>query len=300
MKNRLRLVTALTLLCLVLQNVAHAQQFKHRMVRFRARQSPSSSSSHSTSQQIATDVDPGMQLTEDSDADESLQHDEAMRLMMRTKAESVIASHAGTSFTSEEVENILSGTLPSVHPGLLTNVSWTLDVFESGTTLPTTSSFSSSTLQLMSTDEPAPNRAATSSNDPSQGNVVNVDDLLHSFFHADAVKTVFDKVQAQSNQKLDKQTKKQLIKHTAPVLHKTIEKVASHRGWGVQDARFAQMHLEEQQQQHQPGQPGPEAFKDYNTFVKTMRSALITPTDATWDSEEEQDEGSRTDPDHKA
>ncbi|KAJ9478189.1 Glucan 1,3 beta-glucosidase [Pseudozyma hubeiensis] len=273
------------------------------MVRVQGRQSPSSSSSHATSQQTATDADPEMQLTEDSDADDSLQHDEAMRLMMRTKAESVIASHAGTSFTSEEAESILSGTLPSVHPGSLTNVSWTLDMFETGTTLPTTSSLSSSTLQLMSTDEPTPNKAATSSKDPDQGNVVAVDDLLHSFFHADAVKTVFDKVQAHSNQKLDKQTKKQLIKHTAPVLHKTIEKVASHRGWGVQDARFAQMHLEEQQQdqqQHQPGQPGPEAFRDYNTFVKTMRSALITPTDATWDSEEEQDEGSRTDPDHKA
>ncbi len=57
------------------------------------------------------------------------------------------------------------------------------------------------------------------------------------------------------------------------MLHRTIEKVASHRGWGVQDARFARMHLEEGDQEGK----GREAFRDYNTFVKTMRSALISP-----------------------
>ena len=226
-------------------------------------------------------ADPGLKLTEDSDADETLHHEEAMRLFMRAKAESVIASNAGASFTSYELECILNGTFPSLHPGSLSNVSWTMDMFESGVTLPTTSSSADHPMMvsLMSTDSAV---AAPPKND------LNVDHLLDSFFHADGVRTIFEKVQSETNQRLDKQTKKTIIKQTAPILHKTIERVAGHRGWGIQDARFAQIHLEEQGESEDD-----EAFKDYNTFVKTMRSALITPIDAAKDSAKEQQEAPR-------
>lgn len=135
--------------------------------------------------------------------------------------------------------------------------------------------------------------AAADDRDLNHDGIISVDELLHSFFHADDVKVVFDEVQAQTNSQLGKDSKKEIIKKDAPVLHKTIEKVASHRGWGLQDARFAQLHVEGQ------GQDA-EAFKDYNTFVKTMRSALITPKDAAKDSAQEQQDETRTDPATKA
>lgn len=295
-------ISLLTLACLDFNNAVLASQ--HRMVRMHSRQnSPPSSTQPQT---IADKIDPGMQLTEDSDADESLNFDESMRLMMRRKAESVIASHVGTSFSPDEVESILSGNAPSLHPGSLKNVSWTLDMFEMGSTLPTsssTSSMSSSIVKLtVTSDGVSAEKNAANQADTTTG-VVNVDQLLHSFFHADAVKSIFDKVLSETDQVLDKQAKKQLIKNTAPTLHKTIEKVASHRGWGIQDSRFAQMHLEgDQEGQSQQtaqtdgvDQPALEAFKDYNTFVKTLRCALITSSDAALDSAQEQEATPRTD-----
>ncbi|CBQ71952.1 conserved hypothetical protein [Sporisorium reilianum SRZ2] len=296
--NWLTLTSALTLSCLALHHVVDAKQ-PHRMVKRATR--PQASSGNAAAVQAA---DPGLQLTEDSDADLSLHYDESMRLMMRAKAESVIASHAGTSFSAYEAECILKGALPSLHPGSLPNVSWTMDMFESGSVLPTASSPIAAAPQmfsLMSTDSAPAKSAAHDTFDTNH--VIDVDHLLASFFHADAVKSTFDKVQAETRQVLDKQTKKAIIKQTAPALHKTIEKVASHRGWGLQDERFAQMHLDdvpELQVQMAGGKAQAEAFRDYNTFVKTMRSALITPVDAEKDAGQEQEEAPRTDLAEKA
>ncbi|SPO23239.1 uncharacterized protein UTRI_01917 [Ustilago trichophora] len=340
--------TAIAISLLALSKGAHAQ---HRMVRMHARQQPPAPQPGAPDQKLphqsspgknvpqplspeavlsqpAAKVDPGLKLTQDSDADMSLQHEEAMRLLMQTKAEAVIASHAGDALSPYEIECILNGVMPSLHPGSLPNVTWTMDMYESGTTLPTTSSSSkgsfsstfssshwstsSSTIKLMSTasdgegnnladakkgspdiDAKANSHADVDDRDLNHDGIISVDELLHSFFHADDVKNVFDKVQAQTDSQLGKDSKKEIIKKAAPVLHMTIEKVASHRGWGLQDARFAQLHIEGQGE-------GAEAFKDYNTFVKTMRSALITPKDAAKHSAQEQQDAPRTDPATKA
>lgn len=367
--NWLILTSTLSICWLVLgDGVVEAQ---HRMVKMHPRQhhpstvDPATVAENTLSQPV-TQADPGLKLTQDSDADQSLQHDESMRLFMRAKAESVIASHSGNSLTSYEVECILTGAAPSLHPGSLSNVSWTTDIFESGTILPTTSSsnrssFSktfatsswssssaSSIFSLMSTssdgegnsasdakkpktDPDASKKAGTTDPDAktsptsadgrderdlNHDGIISVDELLHSFFHADGVKSVFDKVQAETKEKLGKEGKKEIIKKAAPILHKTIEKVASNRGWGVQDARFAQLHLEDQQKKANNGGDGvdgkggdddddddgkgAEAFKDYNTFVKTMRSALITSMDAAKHSAQDQEAAPRTDPTTKA
>lgn len=289
--NWLALTSALALSCLALNHVLVAAKDQHRMVKLHTRQHAPPITSPDADASAEQAADPGLQLTEDSDADLSLHYDESMRLMMRSKAEAVIASHAGMSFSEYEAECILKGALPSLHPGALSNVSWTMDMFESGATLPTASSPTTAHVQmlsLMSTDAAAPAARPDT-------NVIDVDHLLDSFFHADAVKSTFDKVQEETNRNLDKQTKKAIIKQTAPVLHKTIEKVASHRGWGLQDARFAQMHLDDDPQHTQD-----KAFQDYNTFVKTMRSALITPVDAAKDTVQEQKEAPRKDPATKA
>ncbi|KAJ1028597.1 hypothetical protein NDA16_001763 [Ustilago loliicola] len=302
------LIVTICLLGLASQVVA-----QHRMVKLNPRQNhpyhhpvpavsePASANNDNTAS--AASADPHLSLTTDSDADQSLQHDESMRLFMRQKAESVIASHSGTSFSAYEVDTILSGSAPSLHPGALPNVSWTMDMFEPGAVLPTVSDHSQGPiygqLQLMSLD------SSDGGNNPEAGKeaddrdlnhdgVVSVDELLRTFFHADGVKNIFAQVQAETKQRLDKQGKKDIIKKTAPVLHKTIERVASHRGWGVQDARFAQIHVEDE------GEGGKGAFQDYNTFVKTMRYALITPQDAAKDSTKEQEESIRTDPATKA
>lgn len=260
----------------------------------------------------AGEADPGLRLSQDTDADLPLQHDEAMRLFMRTKAESVIASHSGDSLSPDDVSSILTGDIPSLYPGSLANISWTTDLFETGTTLPTVSSkpapVSMGSMSLLSTstsssassldnDTPDSTNAFADEHDLNHDGIVSVDELLQSFFHADDVKFTFEMVQSHTNQKLGKERKKDIIKNTAPVLHNTIQKVAGHRGWGIQDARFAQLHQE-------TGDQGQGAFKDYNTFVKTMRSALITPTDSAEDSvrEQEQEQGptARTDPSNKA
>ncbi|CDS00006.1 uncharacterized protein SPSC_02989 [Sporisorium scitamineum] len=292
--NWLSLTSALTLTCLALNHAVLGEQ--HRMIKLHTRQQAAD-----TKQDTTPAADPGLQLTEDSDADLSLHYDESMRLFMRAKAESVIASHAGNSFSAYEAECILSGSLPSLHPGSLSNVSWTMDMFEFGTTLPTASSpvAAPQILSLMSTDSaPASKTLAQNVN-----NIIDVDHLLDNFFHADTVKSTFNKIQAETDEKLDKQAKKAIIKDTAPVLHKTIEKVASHRGWGIQDERFAQMHLDddpELQMQMAGGKEQAQAFRDYNTFVKTMRSALITSVDAEKDEVQEQQEAPRKDPAAKA
>ena len=320
--NWLALTSALTISCLILSCNVLAN---HRMVKLHARQHhrsplPGTGGTAGNVTQPPGKADPGLRLTQDSDGDLSLQHDETMRLMMHAEAESVIASHSGDSLSAYEVDIILSGAAPSLHPGALLNVSFTKDMFESGTTLPTTSSstvrtfsktFSSSLWSsTFSSDgegdsaadaksakpdpDAKPNAATADERDLNHDGIISVDELLHSFFHADRIKVVFDQVQAETNKHLDKEGKKEIIKKAAPVLHKTIETVASHRGWGVQDARFAQLHLEGQQD------AAAEAFKDYNTFVKTLRSALITPKDAAKDSAIEQHEAPRTDPATKA
>lgn len=308
------LISCLAAMCLLgLSGKAAAQ---HRMIKLSPRQihpyhhpvpvvyDPTAPHDADAPSPPPSTADPHLSLTVDSDADQSLQQEEAMRLFMRQKAESVIASHSGTSFSSYEVETILSGSASSLHPGALPNVSWTMDMFESGTVLPTVSDHPHGPiygqLKLMSVGSSADDSqpgAATQSDDRdlNHDGVVSMDELLHSFFHADGVKTVFDKVQAETQQKLGKHGKKEIIKKEAPVLHKTIEKVASHRGWGVQDARFAQIHVEDE-----GGAGGKGAFQDYNTFVKTMRSALIEPKDAAKDDKDEQEQTSRTDPAGKA
>ncbi|TKY87136.1 hypothetical protein EX895_003813 [Sporisorium graminicola] len=296
--NWISLTPALTLSYLILTHAAFAKQ-QHRMFKLHARQQAGAAAAEQA-------ADPGLQLTEDSDADMSLHYDESMRLFMRSQAEAVIASHAGVSFSAYEAECILKGALPSLHPGTLSNVSWTMDMFESGTVLPTASSpvaaAAPQTFSLMSTDGTASLKNTGEAN-LDINHVIDVDHLLDSFFHADAVKSTFDKVQAETNQNLDKQTKKAIIKQTAPVLHKTIEKVASHRGWGLQDARFAQMHLDDDPQlqlQQAGGAVQAKVFQDYDTFVKTMRSALLTPLDAAKDVVQEQQETPRQDPASKA
>ncbi|GAK63580.1 uncharacterized protein PAN0_003c1785 [Moesziomyces antarcticus] len=251
-------------------------------------------------------VDPGMKLSMDSDATLSLQHAEAMRLMMRNKAELVIASHSGGALSSFDVDEILSGTAASLHPGVLSNISWTMDIFESGTALPTTSTKVSVSLSSSSkvkgnvhtAEISGEHNAFSDARDLNHDGIISVDEMLGSFFHADDVNHLFDQVQAASSQQLGKVTKKEIIKQKAPVLHKTIEKVASHRGWGIQDARFAQLHLDT------PTSPtAHKAFADYNTFVKTMRSALITPSDAAKDTavdQLKQPQAARADPATKA
>lgn len=210
--------------------------------------------------------------------------------MMRHKAESVIASFAGDSLPSHVVDGILAGEHPSVHPGSLGNISWSMDMFENGSTLPVgssssssssysyhyESSFSSSWSSSTSGSDADTHPTNSHSKEDDHNHMLSVDDLLHTFFHADHVSTLFNQVQSETRKPLNKQSKKEIIKKTAPILHRTIEKVASHRGWGVQDARFARMHLEEGDQEGK----GREAFRDYNTFVKTMRRALISPSDA--------------------
>ncbi|SNX83144.1 uncharacterized protein MEPE_01850 [Melanopsichium pennsylvanicum] len=340
------LVSALVISSSVLATSILAHEL--RMVRLHNRQSSpkysiSSSTDESQASESATKSDPGLKLVLDSDAELSPQHEESMRLLMRAKAEAVISSHSGVSLSQYEVERILTGVAPSLHPGTLSNVSWTLDMYESGITLPTTSSshnglssniFTSSSFSVtyspssagsdgkeskiahLKTPRPDSddrtklgpladdvNTLPTEPNtkpddrDLNHDGIISVDELLHSFFHADNVKNVFDEVQAQTNQKLDKAGKKEIIKKSAPALHKTIEKVASHRGWGIQDLRLARLHRDSQEEM------GDEAFKDfidYNTLVKTMRSALITPEDAAIDTAKEQQEAPRTDPATKA
>ncbi|GAC76694.1 hypothetical protein L1887_59338 [Cichorium endivia] len=250
-------------------------------------------------------VDPGMKLSMDSDATLSLQHAEAMRLTMRNKAELVIASHSGGALSSSDVDEILSGNAASLHPGVLSNISWTMDIFESGTALPTTStkvsvsvSSSSKVNDVHTAEVSGEHNAFSDARDLNHDGIISVDEMLGSFFHADDVNHLFDQVQAASSQQLGKVTKKEIIKQKAPVLHKTIEKVASHRGWGIQDARFAQLHLDT------PTSPtAHKAFADYNTFVKTMRSALITPGDAAKDTavdQLKQPQAARADPATKA
>ncbi len=290
--------------------------------------SPSSSSSFPANDpavaalQHPSQSDPGFSLTQDSDGEDSLEHDEKMRLFMRTKAETVIASHIGDSLSAFDVQSILSGLAPSLHPGSLTNVTWTLDMYESGAVLPTISSKKTSTssvdasqragsggYSLMSTDssttsasdEAAQKEEEEDQRDLNHDGIVSVDELLASFFHADHVKHVFNQVEAQTSTSLNKNTKKEIIKQTAPILHKTIEKVASHRGWGIQDARFAVLHHQEEDGESGGGENGGKAFEDYNTFVKTMRSALITPRDAAKSEVKEQEAVAvRTDPTTKA
>ena len=251
-------------------------------------------------------ADPDMKLSMDSDATFSLQHAEEMRLMMRNKAELVIVSHSGGALSSSDVDSILSGTAASLHPGVLSNISWTMDIFESGIVLPTTStkvsvSMSSSSKPdgiLHTAEASGEHNAFSDARDLNHDGIISVDEMLGSFFHADDINQLFDQVQATSPQQLGKMAKKEIIKQKAPVLHKTIEKVASHRGWGIQDARFAQLHLDT------PTSPtAHKAFADYNTFVKTMRSALITPDDAAKDTatdQLQQPQAARADPATKA
>ncbi|KAJ1029576.1 hypothetical protein NDA13_002822 [Ustilago tritici] len=326
------MIFSLAALCL-LGLTSHASAQRHRMIkrsshqnqryhhpvpvisdpaaRYEAKGASSSSSwsysSSHTSSSSPSIADPSLSLTVDSDADFPVEHDESMRLFMLKKAESVIASHVGTSFSSSEVDSILSGSIPPLHPGSLENVTWTMDMFESGNVLPTVSSHTESkpvpgggALHLSTSSDHGASSDVKSQGDVRDFNnhgVVSVDEFLDSFFHADGVKDVFTQLEAKPEGRLDKQGKKEIIKKTAPVLHKTIEKVASHRGWGVQDARFASIHIEDEGQQADAANG---AFQDYNTFVKTMRNALVTPVDAAKDEVKEQKETPRTDPATKA
>ncbi|CCF53441.1 hypothetical protein NDA11_001459 [Ustilago hordei] len=327
------MIFSLAALCL-LGLTSHASAQRHRMIKLSSRQnqqyhhpvpvvsdpaarheakgaSSSSSwfySSSHTSSSPPSIADPSLSLTVDSDADFSVEHEESMRLFMLKKAESVIASHLGTSFSSSEVDSILSGSIPPLHPGSLENVTWTMDMFESGNVLPTVSSHTESKpvlgggalhlLSISSDHGASPDvKSQGDVRDFNNDGVVSIDEFLDSFFHADGVKDVFTQLEAKTKQHLGKQGKKEIIKKTAPVLHKTIEKVASHRGWGVQDARFASIHIEDEGQQANAAKG---AFQDYNTFVKTMRNALVTPVDAAKDEVKEQKETPRTDPANKA
>lgn len=166
--------------------------------------------------------------------------EEQMRDMMMTKANSVISSHAGLGLS--DVEAILNGETDSFHPATMTNATRDLDLFASGNVLPVS--------------------------DTNGDGEITVDDLLNTFFHANYLESFFRDIEYRTQESLDRGQKKQVIKHKAPTLHHTIKKITSHRGWGIQDARFSQP-----VQDLADNSP----FKNYTAFVRTLRDALMSP-----------------------
>lgn len=172
--------------------------------------------------------------------EEDPEEEDMMRSVMADKARSVIS--AQTALGLSDVQALLNGEMDSFHPATMPNVTLDSDLFASGDVLP----------------------VADTNNDGQ----ITVDDLLGTFFHASNLESYFRNIEQQDQMPLAKGQKKQAIKHKTPVLHHTIKKITSHRGWGIQDDRFCRP-----VQELDDNSP----FKDYTSFVKTLRDALMTP-----------------------
>lgn len=176
----------------------------------------------------------------DMTGEEDPEEEEMMRSIMTDKARVVISDQAVLGLS--EVKALLNGELDSFHPSTMPNVTLGSDLFASGEVLPIS--------------------------DTNGDGQITVDDLLGTFFHASNLESYFHNIEQQAQTPLAKGLKKQVIKHKTPALHHTIKKITSRRGWGIQDARFCQP-----LQELDDNSP----FKNYTTFVKTLRDALMTP-----------------------
>ncbi|PWZ00520.1 hypothetical protein BCV70DRAFT_148154, partial [Testicularia cyperi] len=164
-----------------------------------------------------------------------------MFAMMYQKSAEAIRLQA--SFGLDDIDALLSGQIESLHPASMTNASFSADLFGNGGVVPVAS-------------------------DTNGDGKISMDELLDYFFHANNVVDYFQAVKVEHRTILPKATKKAVIQKNTPVLHHTIVKVAANRGWGIQDDRFAipVEHLD----RNSP-------FRDYPTFIKTLRVALISP-----------------------